>query len=219
VSCELTQRALSARLDGEEAEISVEAVEAHLSTCGDCRHFAAGVTTLHRRVRVRPAEPVPDLADRILLAADAAAGPAGPAEPRAVRDRPALIEWSRYALVWVALVQLIVAIPGLVLGEDRGASIHIAHELGAWDVALAVAWLAVAWRPSRATGLLPFVGPLALVLVSTAVLDLFHGRIPALTEAHHLLDLAGVGCTWYLARHRVGDSWVTPPWLGRARHA
>ena len=71
---------------------------------------------------------------------------------------------SRLGLVLVGLIQLCYAIPGLVLGDDAGAPVHIAREQGSWAAALAVALLVAAWRPHHVEGLLPFVAALAVGL-------------------------------------------------------
>ena len=86
--------------------------------------------------------------------------------------------------------------PGLIYGTDEGAPIHVAHEVGAWDLALAVGFVFAAWRPLRAVGLLPFAAALSAGLILTAILDVAHGRAVALTETTHLLELVGTcSCT------------------------
>ncbi len=87
----------------------------------------------------------------------------------------------------------------LVLGDDAGASVHVARELGSFHLSLAVGFLVVAWRPGRAAGLLPVVAVLAACLTVTGVVDVAAGRTPVVTETHHLLDLLGLGLVWLLA--------------------
>jgi len=77
-----------------------------------------------------------------------------------------------------------------------------AEFLGSWDVALAVGFIFVAWRPLRAVGMLPFVAALSAGLLLTAVVDVLHGRQPALTESTHLLELAGTVLLWLLMSPR-----------------
>ena len=79
---------------------------------------------LHRMVRVREAEVVPDLTAAILGAA--------PATGAAVARRRAAepVSVARWALFVVALTQLVLAGPALLLGEDAGATVHVARELG-----------------------------------------------------------------------------------------
>ena len=118
----------------------------------------------------------------------------------------AVEEWNRrwltlpvrIGLVFVGAGQLALAVPGLVYGSDDGAPIHVAHEIGSWDLALAVAFLFVAWRPLRAVGLLPFVAVLSACLGLTAVVDLLHGRAVAVLETSHLLEVIGTLLLWLL---------------------
>lgn len=189
MQCEQFQDALSARLDGEAPPPGLDdaAVDAHVETCATCSAFAAGAATQHRALRVRPAEPVPDLTNAILAAL-----------PPSARPQP-VREWARYALFAVAATQLLLALPAVLLGEDPGASIHVARELGSFDVALGIGLLWAAWQPRRALGLLPMVVALAGAMLVTAVLDVTRGEAPALGEAHHLLDLAGLVLLWALA--------------------
>jgi predicted anti-sigma-YlaC factor YlaD len=184
--CDDIREALSAAADGEAHPVEQRVLDAHLARCAACAAFRTEVTDLDRRVRVRAAAPVPDLSRTIVTMA-------APARAR---------EWPRYLLLWVALAQLAVAVPAL-LDRDAGASIHAAHELGSWDVALAVGLLVAAWQPRRAAGLLPFALALAGAMVATAVLDVAGGHAPAIGEAQHVLDLIGVAALWLLTRSEV----------------
>jgi len=103
-------------------------------------------------------------------------------------------------------MQLVLAAPAILLGDDPGATGHVARELGSFDVALAVGLLVAAWQPARAWGLLPVVTALALVMGGTAVLDLIDGRTETVGEAHHLLDLAGVALLSLIAHEARGSS-------------
>jgi len=191
--CDTIREALSARIDGEDPGLADDVVQEHLRTCRGCTTWADEVSTLHGMVRVREAEQVPDLTARIL-----ATGTPGPMARRAVLAEP--VSTARWALFVVALTQLVLAAPALLLGEDSGATVHVARELGSFDVALAVGLLVAAWQPARAWGLLPVVTALALVLGGTGVLDIVRGSTSSLGEAHHLLDLAGVALLWWVAR-------------------
>lgn len=91
--------ALSAMLDGEETGLDAHSVEGHLSRCAACRAFASRLGDLNRFVRVREAEPVPDLTAAIL----AVARPTAP-----VRG-----DWIRYALLTVGLTMAVLAPPAL----------------------------------------------------------------------------------------------------------
>jgi predicted anti-sigma-YlaC factor YlaD len=102
-------------------------------------------------------------------------------------------------LVAVALTQLVLALPALVLGDDAGASVHVARELGSFDAAIAVGLLWAAWQPRRAAGLLPLAAALAGAMLLTGVLDVAGDDAPALGESRHLVEFAGLALLWALA--------------------
>jgi predicted anti-sigma-YlaC factor YlaD len=202
--CDAIREALSARLDGEATDVDDDAVDAHVATCRDCATWSEELHLLHRIVRVREAEPVPDLTAAILGTAPQPAGATG----RALRAEK--ISVARWALFVVALTQLVLAGPALLLGEGSGATVHVARELGSFDVALAIGLLLAAWQPARAWGLFPVVAALALVMGGTAVLDVVRGTATSLGEAHHVLDLAGVAVLWLVAREERATGTSTP---------
>jgi predicted anti-sigma-YlaC factor YlaD len=192
--CDAIREALSARLDGEAADLGDDVVDAHVDTCRACAAWSEELHLLHRMVRVREAEPVPDLTTAILGA--------GRAAPLVARRPPRTepVSVARWALFAVALTQLVLAGPALLLGEGSGATVHVARELGSFDVALAIGLLLAAWQPARAWGLFPVMAALALVMGGTAILDVVRGTASSLGEAHHVLDLAGVTLLWLVAR-------------------
>ena len=213
MSCRRVQEAISARIDGEEPGLPLELVEVHIAGCADCRSFSTAAAALHRRTRVRSADAVPDLSAAIL----AAAVPPAPV-PRTPMPAGSAREWPRYVLLVVALTQLLIALPALVLGDEAGTTVHLARELGSWDAALAIAWLLVTWAPRRAAGLLPFAVALAAVMVGTALLDVASGRAALTGEAHHVLDLAGLAMVWLLARSTPSTRSLLPWAAGRQPH-
>ena len=152
-------------------------------------------------VRVRAAEPVPDLSAAIVeahLPSGRAQAKVRTASARSPLAEP--ISPVRWGLFVVALTQLVLAAPSLLLGEDAGATVHVARELGSFDVALAIGLLVAAWQPLRAWGLFPVAAALGLVMLGTAILDVAEGSAAVGGEAHHLLDLAGVALLWMVAR-------------------
>jgi predicted anti-sigma-YlaC factor YlaD len=187
MKCQTARTAISARLDGEELGTDRAALDAHLEQCATCRAFARDAASLHRDARLARAPDVPDLTAPILAAIGAHSG------------RPGHERALRVALVVVALAQLTVAVPALVLGEDAGTPVHVARHIGSFDVALAVGFLFAAWRPSRVAGLLPVVAALVACLVGTSVLDVLDGRTGAVTEFQHIVDVAGLAAVWLLA--------------------
>ena len=207
MECDEVREALSARLDGEPTGRPDEMVDGHLTGCRGCTAWSEELVTLHRMVRVREAEAVPDLSASIVGAFDAGKG--GRRRAPSPARRPALgdsVSGARWALFVVALTQLVLAGPAL-LGDDPGATVHVAREIGSFDVALAVGLLVAAWQPARAWGLLPVAAALAAVMAGTAAIDLVDGSATSVGEAHHLLDLAGVAFLWLVARDaRTGSA-------------
>jgi predicted anti-sigma-YlaC factor YlaD len=189
MQCDEIRDAISAAADGEVTPLERSAIDTHIARCAGCAAFAGAVEQLDRRLRIRPAETVPDLSRPILAAA----------------TRKPARDWPRYVLLWVALTELVLAVPCL-LGAGRNTSVHTAHELGSWEAALAVGLLVAAWQPRRAAGLLPFALALAGAMVATAAFDIVTGHAPAAGEAQHILDVVGVGALWLLTRSAVPSS-------------
>jgi predicted anti-sigma-YlaC factor YlaD len=196
MDCTTCREAISAALDGEAAPAERAAIDDHLAGCGPCRAWSSTASHAHRLVRLRPAEPVPDLAPAILAKAH---------PPNAGRG-----EWIRTALAVVALTELVLSVPAL-FGVDAGASVHVARHVGSLSAALAVGLVYAAWKPVRAYGLLPIALALAGCLLATSLVDLANGRVDALGEAHHVLDLVAVTLLWALA------GWPLPRTSGRAQ--
>jgi predicted anti-sigma-YlaC factor YlaD len=184
VDCEQAREVLSAQLDQEASPTEAAAANAHLGHCPGCRDWWSDIGALNRVLRVRVAEPVPDVATGVL-------GQAHP--PRAGRG-----QWVRIALAVVAATELVLAAPGLVLG-DGASSIHDARHLGSFGAAVSIGLLYVAARPARAYGILPIVTALALTMFVTATIDIATGRANSLGEAHHLLEISGLVLVWMLA--------------------
>ncbi|MGZ4692153.1 MAG: zf-HC2 domain-containing protein [Acidimicrobiales bacterium] len=192
--CSTCQEALSARLDGETTGVSLDDLDHHVASCAACRRFSLDITDVHRLVRVRAAEPVPDLTRSILDAASEAVPAA-----TATSNGGAARGWIRYALVVIGLTMMALALPSLVL-HDTGNAIHLTRELSAWDAAFGAGLLFAAWQPTRARGLLPMAAVLAGAQVLGSVIDVASGRSPILSESHHALELVGVLLLWLLCR-------------------
>jgi hypothetical protein len=77
---------------------------------------------------------------------------------------------------------------------------HVAHEVGAWNLALAVAFLAAATRPRTAEALVAPVGVFVAVLAVSAVSDAVAGDLRGSRLAAHLLVAAGLGLLVSMAR-------------------
>jgi predicted anti-sigma-YlaC factor YlaD len=189
MDCTACREAISALLDNEAPGSDPALVQAHLAGCAACRGDAAQASRLQGWLRRLPTEPVPDLTPAIL-------GRVGQIEPG---SRQGARREVRIALAVLAPVVAVLTLPAPWSGDDAGAPLHVARELGAFQVALAVGLLLAAWQPQRRAQLLPVVAVLSVCPAVIAVLDVAAGRTPASAEGHHLVQLAGLGLVWLLA--------------------
>jgi predicted anti-sigma-YlaC factor YlaD len=141
MECDRAREAVSAQIDGEDGGLPDGALAAHLSGCADCHAWAQRAHVVTRRARLGGVFLDQDLTARVL----AAAPPAPARRPRTVTQRTALAA--------VAALQLAITVPLLILGHDRDAGMHAAHELGSFDLALAIAFGVGAIRPALSAGL------------------------------------------------------------------
>jgi predicted anti-sigma-YlaC factor YlaD len=204
VNCDVAREAISALLDGERPDVDLATLDEHLGGCPTCQKWQEQAHELTRRARLQSARPAPIPTERILAVAG-------------VRHldrwrRPDSAAAVRFGLVVVAGVQLAVCVPVLLFGHDRSAPLHVAHEMGSFEVAIAVGLLVAAYRPTRAAGMVSLVGAAATLLVVTAALDLAANRTDLSDEAPHLIVVVGWLLLWRLAA-------VTPPSWERPRSA
>jgi len=201
--CPSVREAISARLDGEPLGIPVRELDEHLAGCADCAAWAEQATRVTRRARLAAAPAVPDLTAAVLAALPREL----PGAAAAARSRLADTA-LRLALVAVGVGQAALAWPALASGAAAmSAPVHVAHETGAWNLAVAAAFLAVAAGPRLAAGALPFLGTFLALLVPVTVADLGAGHVHADRAVAHLLLLAGVVLVAVLA------------WRGRRRQS
>lgn len=184
--CQPYREALSALADGEVAPVGRDALAHHLDRCTTCTTFAAATGDLDRRLRVAPAEPVPDLTASVLEAVDT---------PRVERARARFAQ-LRVLLACVGVAQLLLAVPML------GRVGHASREAGIFELALGVGFLLVARRPAHAGGLLPVAAVVAALATVVSVGDVVAGTTSLVQETAHLLQLVGTGLLWALVRHR-----------------
>ncbi|HEY6428286.1 MAG TPA: zf-HC2 domain-containing protein [Acidimicrobiales bacterium] len=189
MTCARIRVAISAELDGEEPGVPPSTLEQHLAGCAGCRAFRADALTLRRQVGVRPAPPVPDLTSRVMFALAREES-----EPAASR------QGLRLGLAVIALVQLGLSLPALLLGSDAGIPVHQARHLGSFGVALAVGLLVAAWRPHRIAGLLPLATALVICIVGSAIADVVTGYSTATSELPHIVEVLGLLSLWLLHR-------------------
>lgn len=121
IGCEQAREALSASLDGEQLPVEERVLQAHLSTCPSCRDHRVQLEQLNRRLRVRPATPVPDLTEQILAGTVHAVS----------RSRPSSRRRWRTAAV-AAAVTVVAGATGAMLGQHVARS--PGHEVTATQV-------------------------------------------------------------------------------------
>jgi predicted anti-sigma-YlaC factor YlaD len=179
MQCDRFREAISARIDGEDLGLPEGAVDAHLRDCGDCRAWRQRAHVVTRRARLGGLYLDHDLSPWLLAAV--------PAADTGRRRRFT----RRAALAAVAAAQLAITVPLLLLGHDHGARTHAAHELGSFDLALAIAFAVGALRPALAAGLAWPCAIAAAGLTGTAVTDWIGGQTPGADEAQHLVAVVG----------------------------
>jgi predicted anti-sigma-YlaC factor YlaD len=89
-------------------------------------------------------------------------------------------------------------VPGML---DSGADLsirHLSRHQHAFDVALGLVFLFVAWRPDRAYGTVPVAATFTIALAGAALFDLINGASTVEREAPHLVELIGLGLVWAL---------------------
>ena len=188
MTCVPFREALSARLDGEAAGLPAAEVDRHLAACPACAEWADDAATVTRRARLAAAPLVPDLTATVLAALPREL-PGAAAEARSRLVDSAL----RLALLAVGVAQAAFAWPVLTSGAGAmSAPVHMAHESGAWNLAVAAAFLAVAAGPRLAAGALPFLATFAALLLPVTLADLGAGHVHAERAGAHVLLLVGV---------------------------
>jgi len=201
MECDRAREAISARIDGEDSGIPDDVLAAHLAGCADCRSWEQRAHVVTRRARLGGAFLDRDLTERVLAAVP-------PSPTRRLRKIT-----QRTALIAVAVAQFAITVPLLILGHDRDAGVHAAHELGSFDLALAIAFCVGAIRPALSAGLAWPCTIAAGSLVGTAIIDLIGGQTIGIDEAQHLIALAGALLLIWQAR-TVGTGTAEPQGAG-----
>lgn len=217
VSCETVREILSSRLDGEDgpptafagvdpaavalagidAGMDADAADRHVAVCATCAAWLAGAERLHRAVRVRPADDVPDLTRAVLsgLVEQGLVRPWAEGSRAAAKEHRAKL--LRVVLLALASVQVLSAVANLV-GALSGRG-HASSDEGAFELAVAVMIGWAAFRPQVARAVTVLALPLAGCLVLTAVVGMVRGVTAPHLEAHHLLTIATSGLAIALA--------------------
>jgi predicted anti-sigma-YlaC factor YlaD len=203
MECDRVREAISARIDGEDPGLLDDVLEAHLAGCAACRAWRQRAHAVTRRARLGGPFLDHDLTSRVLAAIP----------PPPARQGRQLAQ--RAGLIVVALAQLAITVPLLILGHDHGAGTHAAHELGSFDLALAIAFIVGAVRPTLSAGLAWPCCIAAAGLVGTAIIDMIGGQTVGADEAQHLIAAAGAALLFWQARTIVAD--ITGPALAAAQ--
>lgn len=205
MTCDEIRVALSARMDGEEPQVPVAHVDAHLRDCADCRAWRAQAEAITRAVRVQPAD-VPDLTEKVLAAVAAEVGDAARRQQAAAAQRSRR-QILRIAVAGAAIAQLLLAVPILVT-ELSVLDPHTSREMASFDAALAVGFLLAAYRPERAQAFVPVGFVLSVCLALTSVVDIVNSDATVMQELGHLVTVAQAVLLWALGRV---DQRVTGP--------
>lgn len=196
MDCQRIQLAVSASLDGEGPRVADDMVHAHLERCAACRDWRERQHMLTRMARLGGHGLDHDLAPRVLAAL-----------PEPERARPAVrlawslrAEWIRAALVLVAIAQFAITLPLLIFGHDHGASARAAHELGSFELSLAIAFVVGAAKPKLSAGLAWPCCIAALGLAVTAMIAMIDGQAVTAARAQHVITIVGALLLLWQAR-------------------
>lgn len=226
MECSEVRAALSARLDGEEAKLPDDLVDAHLEACSECQQWYATVTALGRNLRMgtaqAPAGPQIDaeqLAQSVLSTAEQ-----HPSVFVGMRRRTLPLMLGRIALGVLALVYVLWG--GYLLFSPTGGLLSNAVETSSdpatsgfiGDAATARFALAgglvwTAWRPKVASGVLPIYLGLFAFSAGFAARDIIVGLVesdsvatdiatPVFTVVVYAASALALLVVW-LARHHV----------------
>src|SRR3954447_13390154 len=144
--CDEAREAMSARLDGEPIDEATPAL--HREDCRGCAGWLGAAHAVPRRARLLPVPEVPDLTEQIVAAVQA----------EQLQPARRTTTATQVGLLVVSALQLALALPILLAGHDHEAPLHVAHEMGSFNLALALAYFVIGLQPFRAGGLLPFAG-------------------------------------------------------------
>jgi hypothetical protein len=121
--CDQAQRTISDAMDGDVSAVRTTAAERHAAGCPRCASFADAAQRVRTAVRVRPAEPVPDLVGPIMAAVAAEARPADVATRRRPHRGPDTWRWIAAAVVGLLVGSLLVGGPASDGGDVALASV------------------------------------------------------------------------------------------------
>jgi predicted anti-sigma-YlaC factor YlaD len=187
MDCLQAREAISARMDGELPAVAHSLVEAHVHRCPGCQAWTQAAHDVTRRARMTgwttPSE-LPDFAERLV-------------------GSKAKVAWiprvRSVLLVLAAIGQFTLAIV-MMTGAGEQIGMHGDHELGVFDITLAVAFAVGAFRSRLAPGLAWPAGAAAAGLLITATVDVMGHHTFELHELKHLIAVAGALLLCWAAR-------------------
>ncbi|MDK6566698.1 zf-HC2 domain-containing protein [Corynebacterium pyruviciproducens] len=178
INCQDIQRAISARLDNEPADIDDTIIEAHLEGCAECRAYLDNARIMKTQFEHDDTE-APDLTDLILAGV-------GPQVRQAENRRATSLALARIALVLTGFVFVVWSVGTLVestrLIEDDVFSVDpnvtkMVIQLAAARVALGFGLFFAAWKTRLVTGMLPIFATLWTFSFGFAARDVVLGTI------------------------------------------
>lgn len=178
INCKDIQRAISARLDNEPADIDDTIIEAHLEGCAECRAYLDNARIMKAQFEHDDTE-APDLTDLILAGV-------GPQVRQAENRRATSLALARIALVLTGFVFVVWSVGTLVestrLIEDDVFSVDpnvtkMVIQLAAARVALGFGLFFAAWKTRLVTGMLPIFATLWTFSFGFAARDVVLGTI------------------------------------------
>lgn len=181
VTCSSYRELISARVDGELDQTSGASLDTHLATCAPCAAFEQDGYALRRTLQMRVATAGPETLKPVDLTGSLQA--------------VSLLRWSLFVIggTLVALNAQAIFMSGGTTAD------HLSRHDGVFGTALGIGMLAVAAKPHRAIGLVPLTSAIAVLMMTVAAADLIAGSTNLLTEAVHVVELAGLICLWVIS--------------------
>lgn len=193
LDCDQAQVAISALLDDEDPAVDQEQLANHLDQCEHCAAWRRQAERVRRSLRLQRVQ-VPDLTESVLaaVAADPRIGQAA----AIVRGRRTVL---RVGLAIAALAQLLMALPLLAAGPQTPRA-EASWEMAAFEIALAVGLVFVAWRPTYARAFVPVSVVLSLGLILGGVRNVSTDPAVLARNLSYLLAIVQAGLVWGVAR-------------------
>jgi predicted anti-sigma-YlaC factor YlaD len=199
MTCERMRVALSARLDGEDPQVPIAALDGHVAGCPRCRAWLRRAERVSRTVRVQAVD-VPDLTAAVLAAVAADRRPRARPVDAAATEARSRRQILRLAVAVAAVAQFALAVPLLLSGLGVAADPHTSREMASFDIALAVGFALAAYRPARARAFVPVAFVLAACLAVTSAVDMANASTALVHEVGHLAAVAQAALLWALGR-------------------